>query len=435
MEKTKLDYFFVFFFLMIAAKTSFIYEYDVFWFIFSASCFSYGLYTQRIYGSDLYRFTIFTAIFLLYIILRNVLFNKLEIIFLISDVFFLLKYILIAYIFCIIFKKNATVLISEVVIFLAKVSLVLYIFQLVGGGNILFKIGETFHNNTLPYSGISATYSNFLIFTYDKLHNIRNSGFVWEPGAFGCFLVIALLFHFMNNYFVIDRNAIILIIATITTISTTAYLALAVLMVLYYRFNDGKISWKMILLSVFGLVLFFNLPFLGDKITNIYEEDVKILEDYEEITNQLAYYDEYGGEVKLNRFSSVIFLYRNFGYQLILGVSNAYINLNSKIFGVGISRFNISNGTIDFIAKFGLVGFAFLLFRMGKFIYLHYQKLEYSLYTVVMILVMNFGEPLLILPITLIFLFLPRFSLIDYDFEEENDEIRTEEIHKLTKVN
>ena len=52
-----------------------------------------------------------------------------------------------------------------------------------------------------------------------------------------------------------------------------------------------------------------------------------------------------------------------------------------------------------------------------------------------MILVMNFGEPLLILPITLIFLFLPRFSLIDYEYEEENDEIHEEEIHKLSKIN
>lgn len=426
MEKTKFDYFLVFFFLLIAAKTSFVYEYDVFWFLFSISCFSYGLYKKRIYGSDLYKFIGFTTVFLLYIILRNLFINKLEIIFLLSDIFFLLKYVLIAYIFCVVFKKNSTSLISEVVIFLAKISLALYVFQLIGGGNILFKIGETFHNNTLPYAGLSDTYSNFLIFTYDKLHNFRNSGFVWEPGAFGCFLVIALLFHFINNYFAMDRNAVILIITIITTISTTAYLALGVLMVLFYRFNGGTISWKMILLSIFALVLFFNLPFLGDKITNIYEEDVKILGDYKEITNQLAYYEEYGGEVKLNRFSSVIFLYRNFGYQLILGVSNAYINLNSKIFGVGISKFNISNGTIDFIAKFGLVGFSFLLFRMGKFIYLHYQKFEYSLYTILIVLVMNFGEPLLILPITLIFIFLPIFSLVDDDFEEENDEIHVE---------
>ncbi|PZX51294.1 hypothetical protein LV84_03803 [Algoriphagus ratkowskyi] len=430
MEKTKLDYFFVFFFILIAAKTSFVYEYDVFWFIFSISCFSYGLYKKRIYESDLYTFAIFTAIFILFIIFRNLFFNKLGVMFLVSDVFFLLKYILISYIFCVVFKKNATILISEVIIFLAKISLALYVFQLVGGGGILFKIGETFHNSTIPYSGISATYSNFIFFTYDKLHHFRNSGFVWEPGAYGCFLVIALLFHFMNNYFVMDRNAIILIIATITTISTTAYLALGILMVLYYRFNEGIISWKMILLSIVGLILFFNLPFLGEKITNIYEEDIKILQNYEEITNQLAFYEEFGGEVKLNRFSSIIFLYQNFGYQLIFGVSNAYINLNSPIFGVEISKFNISNGTIDFIAKFGLVGFAFLLFRMGKFIYLHYQKFEYSLYMILMILVMNFGEPLLILPITLIFLFLPKFSLIDYDFEEENDEI-----HELSEVN
>jgi hypothetical protein len=318
-----------------------------------------------------------------------------------------------------VFKEDTTLLVSQVIITLAKISMVLYAFQLVGGGAILFKIGTTFHNNTLPYSGLSDTYSNFLIFTYDKVHTIRNAGFVWEPGAYGCFLVIALLFHFMNNYFKLDKNAIFIIISIITTLSTTAYLALGILMLLYYRFKGGVISFKMIIIFILGIILFFNLPFLGDKIKNTYEEDIKILDDYEEITNQLNYYSEYGGEVKLNRFSSVVFLYQNFGAKLLFGLSNAYVKLKSNVYGVEISNFNISNGIIDFIAKFGLIGFVFLLFRIGKFIYLQYQKIEFSFYIIAMILVMNFGEPLLILPITLIFLFLPKFSVIEYGLEEE----------------
>jgi hypothetical protein len=338
---------------------------------------------------------------------------------------------LIAYIFCVVFKKDATLLISRVIIQLAKISLVLFLFQLVGGGEILFKIGTTFQNSILPYSGISDTYSNFLIFTYDKVHTIRNSGFVWEPGAYGCFLALGLLFHFMNNYFFFDRNAIILVIAILTTISTTSYLALGVLMLLYYRYNGGIISFKMIIIFIFGIFIFSSLPFLGDKITNTYQEDMKILDDYDEITNQLEYYSEYGGEVKLNRFSSVIFLYRNFGAQLIFGVSNAYNNLNSTVHGVGLSKFNISNGTIDFIAKFGLVGFGFLLFRIGNYIYLHYQRIEFSVYIIFMILVMNFGEPLLILPITLIFLFLSRFSVIDGKLDEEDEVEFDEKIEEL----
>jgi hypothetical protein len=422
MAKSKIDYFFTIFFLLIAAKTSFVYHYDIFWFIFSFSCLGYGFYKQRIYESDLYVFAGFAGLFFAFIIFRNLLFNHLGNDFLISDIYFLLKYILIAYTFCVVFKKRATILISEVIIQFAKISLGLYLFQLVGGGDILFKIGTTFQNSILPYSGRSDTYSNFLVFTYDKLHSIRNAGFVWEPGAYGCFLAIALLFHFMKNYFSFDRNALILIIAILTTISTTSYLALGVLMLLFYRINGGIISFKLIIIFIFGTFMFFTLPFLGNKISNTYQEDVKILDDYEDITNRLEYYSEYGGEVKLNRFSSVIFLYRNFGAQLIFGVSNAYINLNSTIYGVGISKFNISNGTIDFIAKFGLVGFVFILFRIGKFIYLHYQRVEFSFYIIFMIIVMNFGEPIFILPITLIFLFLPRFSVIDDELDEEDED-------------
>ena len=425
MEKTKYDYFFTAFFLIIAAKTTFLTYYDIFWLFFSISCLSYGLYKRRIYASDLYVFVGFTLIYILYIIFRNTLFNKLDISFLVSDIFFLLKYILLVFIFCIVLKRNATILISEVIIKLAQISLVLYIFQLIGGGEILFRIGTIFHN-LYPFPGNSETYANFLIFTYDKLHSIRNSGFVWEPGAYGCFLTIGLLFHFMNNSFKFDRNAIILTISIFTTISTTAYLAFGVLMLLYYRVNGGTIDIKMIFGISLGIILFFSLPFLRDKIINTYYDDVEALDDHETIINALEYYTENEGEVKLNRFASGLFLYRNFKHQLIFGVSNAYPNVKSSIYGVQIKEFNISNGIIDFIAKFGLFGLIFLLYRVGNFIYIHYYKLEYSTYLIIMMLVMNFGEPLLMLPITLIFLFLPRFSEIEEDDDDEELEDENE---------
>jgi hypothetical protein len=428
MERTKTDYFFTAFFLIIAAKTTFLTYYDIFWFIFSISCLSYGLYKRRIYASDLYVFVGFAVIYLSYIIFRNVFFNKLGINFILSDIFYLLKYIFLVFIYCVVVKKNATILISEVIIKFAKLSLFLYLFQLIGGGEILFRIGTIFHN-LYPFPGNSETYANFLIFTYDKLHSIRNSGFVWEPGAYGCFLTIGLLFHFMNNSFKFDRNAIILAVSIFTTISTTAYLAFGVLMFLYYRVNGGTISIKMIFGFALGIILFFSLPFLRDKIIQTYYDDKEALDDYETILNGLDYFTENEGQVKLNRFASGIFLYRNFKHQLIFGVSNAYINVKSSVYGVEINKFNISNGIIDFIAKFGLIGLIFLFYRIGNFIYIHYDRLEFSVYMIIIVLVMNFGEPLLMLPITLVFLFLPRFSEIEDELEEE-DENEEEINHK-----
>lgn len=422
MEKTKADYFFTVFFLLISAKTSFLYEVDMFWFIFSISILSYGFYQRRIYESDLYVFVGFAFAYIGYIVFRNILFNKLDSSYLLSDIYFLLKYIFLAYSYCVVVKKNATSLIAEVVIVLAKISLVLYAFQLAGGGEVLYSIGNAFYRYTLPYPGLNDTFSNFWIFTYDRVHTIRNCGFMWEPGAFGCFLTIALMFHFMNNHFVFDRNAIIVVVAIVTTLSTTAYQAFAILLLVYYRYNGGIISFKMIFIFIIGIYLFMSLPFLGDKIAETYEEDLAMLEDHEGIFNQLNFYEDYGGEVKLNRFSSVKFLYDNFGSKLIFGVSNAYVNLKSKLFDVQISRFNISNGIIDFITKFGLIGFLFALYRIGRFIYLHYLKVEFSIYIVLMILIMNFGSPIFILPMTLLFLFLPKFSVLDEDYEEELEE-------------
>jgi hypothetical protein len=424
MEKTKVDYIIAFFFLIISSKATFLYHYDAFWMLFILMSLLYGFVQKRIFLRNLYVFAGFGAGYILYMLFRNFAFNHLPPQFIISDIFFLLKFILFSYTFCVVLKENATSLFSEVVIKLAYLSLGLYAFQLVGGGDILYKIGDTFLSYTPYLPGRSATFSNFFFFTYDKLHVYRNSGFAWEPGAYGCFLVVALFFYLINNNLKIDKNVFILSIALFTTISTTAIMGFAFLVFLIYRARGGKWNYGIIsLIIIFGLS-FFYLPFLGDKIKETYENDVKVLDDWEAIDWDLDYYYLYGGEFPLNRFASAIFLHRHFENQLIFGVSNAYTNLKSKIYGVEISRFNLSNGIMDFITKFGYLGTIFLLFKFGQFPYKIFGRVEYSLYFIFAFLCLGFGEPIFVLPLSLIFLFLPSLNLIDFNLV--NDSITAE---------
>jgi hypothetical protein len=422
MKKTKVDYFITFFFLIISGKATFLFHFDIFWFIFILFALSYGFVQKRIYQKDLYIFAGFGLAYIAYVLFRNFAFNKLPLPFLLSDIFFLFKFIFLSYAFCAVLKENATALFSEVVIKLAYLSLGLYAVQLVGGGNLLYKIGDTFMSFTPDFPGRSATFSNFFFFTYDKLHTYRNAGFAWEPGAYGCFLVVALFFYLINNNLKIDKNAIILSIALFTTVSTTAIMGFAFLAFLIYRARGGKWNYGIISFVIIFALSFFYLPFLGDKIQETYENDVKVLDDWETIDWDLDYYYLYGGEFPLNRFSSAIFLHRHFENQLIFGVSNAYVNLKSKIYDVEISRFNLSNGIMDFITKFGYIGMFFLLFKIGQFTYNIFGSVENSIYLILAFLCLGFGEPIFVLPLSLIFLFLPSLNLVDLNLLNEGSD-------------
>ncbi len=419
---TKIDYFITFYFLMLTTKTTFIYYTDMFWFIFSIGAIFYGFTQKRIYEKDIYVFTTFSLFFLGYILFRNFAINKLPLYYVLSDIYYLIRYIFVAYVFCVVLKGNATKLFVNLVYVLSFVSLFFFAFQVAGGGEILYALGRIFLENTPNPQEFSETFSSILIFNYDQVHVYRNAGFVWEPGAFGCFLIIALFLNFLNNDFTYDRKTIIMIIALITTLSTTTYLALAILIFLSYRVRGGR--WNIALISLLVLMVgaFIYLPFLGDKIKDTYEQDVVVLDDVEEFNYEIQYYLDYGGQVRLNRFSSAIFLHRHFKDQLLMGVSNAYVKLESKIYGVSLEKFNTSNGIMDFIVKFGIIGLVFVFLRIFQFAFRELKSVEYSIYLLIIILILNFGEPILMLPVTLMFLFFPDFNVRDDILDEESND-------------
>ncbi|HAF76638.1 MAG TPA: hypothetical protein DCG42_04885, partial [Maribacter sp.] len=75
---------------------------------------------------------------------------------------------------------------------------------------------------------------------------------------------------------------------------------------------------------------------------------------------------------------------------------------------------NISNGIMDFITKFGLLGLMVLLYRYGKLCRAYLRKTEYVCYSILILLILSFGEPILMLPICVIFIFLPTFKKQDF---------------------
>jgi hypothetical protein len=296
----------------------------------------------------------------------------------------------------------------KVIVQLTIIGFVFYAIQLVAG-DLIYNFSESLG---LPKANTIPGYTNFVIFSFTKgRHDYRNSGFVWEPGAYGCFMIIALFFNLLKDKFKFYKNSMILIAGIITTFSTTDYFALLILLFLAYRYRVPKFNlWILVMIpSVVLLILF--VPFLGDKIAGIYTDDMDGLKHLKEISQ---YHLKHNEQIPLNRFASMSYIWDNIGSGLLLGLSNKYDEILNKTYNV-----NISNGIFDFLAKFGVIGLFFLVYSYVKFCAAFLKKNEFIVYSVLIFLVISFGEPILFLPLVLLFLFLPYITNIGSGQEDD----------------
>ncbi|MDP5060455.1 MAG: hypothetical protein NWP64_00910 [Maribacter sp.] len=407
------------FFLIFASKANILVKSNLAWFVFEVFMIIIALYFNRVKKKDVQFFIISSVIFFIYVLFRFKL-NQLPTDYLKSDVFYFFKFVLTSYLFCLILKEKTLYYLVKVISHLAMISIVFYVLQFYQDGAILKAIGTAFESITVKT--YSLRYSNFLIFTYDTVHYYRNSGFCWEPGAFGSFLTIALLFNFLTNDFKLNKEAFIITLAILTTVSTTAYLGVFLLFFLRYRVLNKGSKVTIIAFAILLALAIPNVPFLGEKIVEIYEQDIRDLKRIEELS---IYYNDVQRQIPLNRFASAIFLYEQFDWKLFLGVSNQYDEYYIHEYNI-----NISNGIMDFITKFGVVGLFVLLYRYGTLCKMYLRKTEYVIYSVLILLILSFGEPILMLPICVIFMFLPTFKNQDFSVLSFNYRTKYLELQK-----
>ncbi len=404
-------YFVTLLFLLLSAKGTFLYFFNINWFILDFIFIWIGLEYDRFDKRDVKLFVKFSVIYISFCLFRSTFLNSLPSRFLVSDIVYLFKYILPSFLFCAVLKDKALYYLSRLIIDGAIVSIPFFFLQIVAG-DTLYNIGRSI--GLPPDTGFE--YTNFLVFTYIPLHHFQNSGFSWEPGAFGFFLNLGLVLHFLYNNFQLDRRAKILVFAVLTTASTTTYIGLLIVFLLYFRARGIKFSRIALVAVPLGLVVASQLPFLAGKIIDTYNHD---MEDLQRIEFLADYYIKMGETMPLNRFSSLVFLYDVLGPQLLFGLSNIYDETIPLL-----KNINISNGIFEFFAKFGVVGLGFIMFRAGLFFKKFTYNLEQVLYCVILILIQGFGESIFVLPIVTAFCFLysyvkPEEELGDNEEKEE----------------
>ncbi len=421
-KKIDILYIVTLFFLLLSATANFLSFNNVAWFVILVFMLIVAASLKAMGVRELRYIAVFSAVYLGFVTIRDFWINSLDGNFFISDAIFLFKYILLAFVFVVILKGKALAYIVKVTVHLTVISFFFFFIQVIGFGNALYQFSQSLG---LPNGVLLQGYANFVIFTITVgRHDLANSGFLWEPGAFGCFLSLTLMFNLFLNGFRFERKSIVLIIGILTTFSTTTYLALLIIFFLAYRVRVPKIN-KWFLLSIPALVLLFiGVPFLGTKIVTTYNEDMV---DLTRMKFLEKFYHKQHSQIPLNRFASMTYIYDAFTNKLILGVGNNYNDILNKKNDV-----NISNGIFDYIAKFGVVGFIVLMVTYLKLCYRYLAKAELLVYCGVILLIVGFGEPVLHLPFILVFLFLPLVPVKkekvggeDESAEEDKEKSRT----------
>jgi hypothetical protein len=225
----------------------------------------------------------------------------------------------------------------------------------------------------------------FIIYNYQEMFNgmIKNPGPFYEAGAFGCFLMLALIINVIQKRRLFDKINIVLIITLLSTFSTAVYLSLFTFIILYYLI-DKSLSVKLFffpIIAIFFYYSYFQLNFLNEKIEQEYENAVR-LGVTEERVGRIQ-----GGMVDLNEFKNNWI----FGRGLIIGTKD------DDPFQTGSN-----NGLTDLALTYGLFGFILYFYLMTKSLkqisYFAKSRKIFAISLIIPIAIILFGQVLYIKP-------------------------------------
>lgn len=196
--------------------------------------------------------------------------------FILNSLLSIIILVTVSYLFNEILKENFISTYVKLIYYLSIVSLILFPIGIVSPS------GFTSIAHAIDSIGIDPYYtSNILFFNFYEAHSTilgiqiqRNSGFVYEPGMFACLLIPALAFSTIALGTLLNRYNIIFIITILSTLSTAAYIALAILIFIYlltqYRLSVSSVTFAIIVVLV-GLYSFKHVEFIGEKVQEQYD--------------------------------------------------------------------------------------------------------------------------------------------------------------------
>ncbi|MGH2562955.1 MAG: hypothetical protein ACRDE8_13065 [Ginsengibacter sp.] len=226
----------------------------------------------------------------------------------------------------------------------------------------------------------------------------RNAGFAWEPGGFAVYLCLAIfinLFMINSSNNKLNLHFWVLLVALVSTQSTTGYSIFIVLILFYYLNKKTDTIVLIIPLLLTAAIFVFSLPFMSNKIEALTKETDDV--DY-------IVWKSIGNESNSapQRFTSFFISYRDFYNNPILG--NANITGKSWYDKIGANISPIS-GIGNLLANFGIVGFLFFIissFKSSVFFskYFNY-KMNVLLFIILLLITISYS--VIFLPLLMCF--------------------------------
>lgn len=180
-----------------------------------------------------------------------------------------------AYCICRGLKRKMFVVYETVIVWLCVISVPLWLLTCVNYSAAYFL--TSFLQFSQPYSDGANVAANMIVYTVARedisttmfSFFCRNCGFAWEPGAFSCFINLAIFCNLLRTKFRIRRNVplVILFVTLLTTQSTTGILIFVVMSLVSLVFVRKSV-YLILLIPV--IVLLVNLPFAKDKFLDEY---------------------------------------------------------------------------------------------------------------------------------------------------------------------
>ena len=250
---------------------------------------------------------------------------------------------------------------------------------------------------------------HLVIYQFDAPY--RNGGMFWEPGAFAGYLLLAIIFlglskeHFQPKVF--WGRFIVLLVALLTTFSTTGYIALPFALLLYFRLgeNKAKAIATFVLFYTFALSLeagayylnSLNSGFLSKSKPDLVKSDLYLANvdsDFivKKIRTQIKNAFRQGPGVYRNRFDDIVadseYIRRHPLLGWGLNDKTRYMLHRGAEYGSGHGV-----GLTDWVCKVGLAGLGvFFLCVLRSFMELTGGKIIMSFVAAMSVLIVLSGE-------------------------------------------
>jgi hypothetical protein len=243
---------------------------------------------------------------------------------------------------------------ENLVFFLTYTSIVLFIIQLINPHiyDVFTPLSRLIMEGRQYYQGERGItmHQYLLVYVVNGWAIHRNSGFMWEPAAYGAMLTWALIFNLYMNRFRFNKKMGVFLIAVFTTFSlgTYSYLTIIVSMFILQSFSIKK-TFPLILTLLVAFVLLTQTELLNEQYSMMTEKTEK----YSDVDGALQGIEK--GVVRTNRVASV---YANL------------FKLKEAPFGFGMVTSNYmdsANGLVNFLMKWGISGALVLVISFKLF--------------------------------------------------------------------